>query len=823
MSQPDLNLPIEDILPDLNRILAEQTTCVVHAPPGSGKTTCVPLALLDAPWLAGRKIIMLEPRRLAARAAARRMAFLLDEKIGERVGYRTRLDIRISTSTRIEVVTEGILTRMLQADPELSGYACVIFDEFHERSLHADLALALCLETRAALREDLRLVVMSATLDVEAVASLLNGCPVLGCPGLSHEVAIRYAPLHRAPFKGLEEHAALVIRHVLTTEQGSVLVFLPGYREITRTAELLNDLRPDIQVHPLLGALPASAQDAAIAPPESGKRKIVLATSIAETSLTIEGIRVVIDSGLARVPRFDPRSGMTRLLTEPASLATIRQRTGRAGRITTGSCVRLWNEADNVSRKEFPTPEIIDADLAPLRLELALWGVQDCTSLSWLTTPPGGHIRTAEALLQDLGALNNHGRITPHGRDMAALPLHPRLAHMVLRGKTLGRGHTASCLATLLSEQSHALRSFTDLSQAVSSFKSKRGPKPEERVQATVAQIMRLASIPTTESIHPDATGLLTALAYPDRIARRQSDTTYRLTSGRKAIWVQPDPLQTHEFLAIAELDGDTSGARIWRAAALDRASLEEEFASSITTHTRTFFDARLDRVTSVSQHLLGLLIMEEKPLRASSEEITDALLEAMDSLEWLHWSREAIRLRERLNFLHRMWPDSWPDVSDFALLASKSKWLAPFVQNVSKKADLAKLDTEMLLKNLVGWTRLAELGRLAPEAIEVPSGERRRIDYSAESGPVLPVKLQEMFGCAQTPTVADGTCMLTLHLLSPAGRPLQVTQDLASFWKNGYPLVRAEMRGRYPKHPWPEDPTTALATARTKKAMTNK
>lgn len=804
-------LPIDAVLPELRTLLETDTACVVHAPPGSGKTTRIPLALMDAPWLADGKILMLEPRRLAARAAARHMARLLDEKAGQRIGYRTRLDIRVSGATRVEVVTEGILTRMLQNDPELSGYACVIFDEFHERSLQADLGLALCLEVRAALRPDLRLMVMSATLDVENVSELLKPCRVLSCPGQPFDVETRYL---RLPERFTEERMARAISLALATEQGGILAFLPGAREIRRTQELLGAPEPGIEIHPLLGALTAAEQDKAIAPPKPGTRKVVLATAIAETSLTIEGVRVVVDSGLARLPRFDPASGMTVLVTEPASMATIAQRRGRAGRTGPGICLRIWDPADEVSRRPFPAPEMLEADLAPLALDLALWGTADPGELGWLTPPPAGNFQSARRLLHSLGALDEKGRITPHGREMAVLPLHPRLGHMVLTARKHGMAATAAHLAAVLAEPGRIMRSSPDLRDAV------RPRAMSDTLRAGMEQIARLASIRPGRT-EPENAGLLTALAYPDRIARRQEDGSYRLTSGRKAVWPGPSTLADHDFLAIAELDGSADTARIWQAAPLSRRDLETHFADRMHFEDEVRFDPIRDRVTSRRKRMLDALCLHDEPLATDPETLTRTLLESLKDLSRLPWTSQCRALRDRVRFLHSLDEPTWPDMSDAALLETLADWLAPFATGARAMADLARIPLDEALKNLIGWDKLKELDRLAPEFLTVPSGARRKIDYSSESGPVLPVKLQEMFGCADTPTLANGRYPLVLHLLSPAGRPLQVTRDLPSFWQNGYPLVRAEMRGRYPKHPWPEDPTTAMPTAKTKKGMT--
>jgi ATP-dependent helicase HrpB len=808
-------LPIDAVLPELADTLGTGTACLVHAPPGSGKTTRIPLALLASAWLGKNKILMLEPRRLAARAAARHMASLLGEKVGERVGYRTRLDIRVSSATRIEVVTEGILTRMLQHDPELSGYGCVIFDEYHERSLQADLGLALCLEIRAALRPDLRLIVMSATLDAIAVADLIGPSRIIECPGQPHAVETRYL---RLPGHFLEERMARAIRHALATERGSILAFLPGAREIRRTAELLENPGAGVEIHPLLGALTATEQDKAIAPPAPGTRKIVLATAIAETSLTIEGVRIVIDSGLSRLPRFDPKSSMTVLVTEPAALATVTQRRGRAGRTEPGICFRIWDQADEVSRKPYPAPEMLEADLAPLVLDLALWGATDPSALSWLTPPPAGHYRSALRLLQSLEALDEQGRITQHGREMALLPLHPRLGHMVLNARKHGLGPTAAYLAAILGEPGRSQRGSSDLRDTLRIHPHSLSRK--DTLRASMEQIARLASV-SLEQTDPDAAGILTALAYPDRIARRQEDGSYRLTSGRKAVWPGSSTLADHEFLAIADLDGDAAGAKIWQSAPLSWDELQSFFGQQFREEDEVRLDPLKDRVVSLRKIMLDTLCVREENLAADPQAVTRALLEGQKDLSRLNWSEESKNLRDRIRFLRGLDPNTWPDVSDEALLHHLEDWLGPFATGARSHADLGRIDLLQALKALVGWDKLRELDRQAPESMTVPTGANRRIDYSPESGPTLPVKLQEMFGCATTPTLADGRYALVLHLLSPAGRPLQVTRDLPSFWKNAYPLVRAEMRGRYPKHPWPEDPATAMPTAKTKKAMT--
>lgn len=803
-----LPLPIDAILPRVATTLTQDRACIITAPPGSGKTTRTPLALLNAPWLEKRKIIMLEPRRLAARAAARHMAGLLGEKCGQTIGYRTRLDSRVSRQTRVEVLTEGILTRMLQTDPELGDYACILFDEFHERSLHADLGLSLCLDVQKSIRPDLRLIVMSATLDANMLVDLLGSGRIFSCPGQPHAVETRYL---RVSGSTVEERMAQAIALALSTEQGGVLAFLPGAREIERTAELLGALGPDVNLHPLLGSRTLAQQDAAIAPAPPGQRKVVLATAIAETSLTIDGVRIIVDSGLARLPRFDARSGMTRLVTENAALATLAQRQGRAGRTESGLCLRIWEQRDEINRKPFPTPEILEADLTALALELARWGTPDPARLSWVTPPPVGHYQQATRLLHELGATDAQGRITTHGQALALLPLHPRLGHMVLLAREHGLGSTAVALAALLAEPNRSLRGASDLRQSLAGLRTRTSR--QETVDVAREQIARLASV-TPGTLNAESAGILIALAYPDRIARRQPDGSYRLTSGRKAFWPGPNALAEQEFLAIAELDGEATGARIWQAAPLSRTELETFFGSKTTWKTDVSFDSAKDRVLAVRRRLLGEVCLEEESWTPEPSLITATLLKAVDVTR-LPWSRECQDFRDRIRFLRSLDATRWPDLSDQVLQDTLLGWLEPFATNARSVASLAPVLLDAM-KALIGWQSLPLMDALAPQSLIVPSGIQRRIDYGPASGPILAIKLQEMFGCQDTPTLVAGTYPLTIHLLSPAKRPLQITRDLATFWKNVYPQVRAEMRGRYPKHPWPEDPITATPTART-------
>ncbi|HEX3971482.1 MAG TPA: ATP-dependent helicase HrpB [Stellaceae bacterium] len=828
------SLPIGAALPQLRAALERAGGAVLEAPPGAGKTTLVPLALLDAPWLKGQKILMLEPRRLATRAAARRMASMLGEEVGTTVGFRTRLETRVSSKTRVEVITEGILARMLQHDAALDGIGIVIFDEYHERSLDADLGLALTLETKRYLRDELRLLVMSATLDGERVAALIDA-PRVTSAGRSFPIELRY--LDRPPQDRFEAGVTSAIRRALDEDDGSMLVFLPGGAEIRRVERQLGDLDHNIIVAPLYGDLPPAAQDAAISPAPKGRRKIVLATSIAETSLTIEGIRMVIDGGLARGPRFDPVTGMTRLVTTRVSQAAAAQRAGRAGRLEPGIAYRLWPEREQAQLPPYAPPEIREADLAPLLLTLASAGNDDPAALSWLDPPPAAALAQARTLLIELGALDEAGRITKEGEAIAALPLHPRLAHMALTAKARGQGRLACAIAALLMERDIVratpqardadLRLRVDL---INERGAARDLAPGlsldrgglQRIRDTARQIERPLHLKSDESIDAAETGSVLALAYPDRIAQSRGATgQFRLANGGGAELPASDPLARQEFLAVAELDGERKTARIFLAAPLSREAIEEDFATRIVASDSVQWDSQSDAVLARRRRTLDAIVLDDQPLRdAPPEQVTAALLTGIRELGLaaLPWSREAESLRGRIDFLHRTLGDDWPDVSDTALLASLEDWLAPYLTGITRRAQFGQIDLAEALTARLDHAQRRQLDALAPSHIEVPSGSRIAIDYAAGDVPVLAVKLQEMFGATATPTIANGKVPLLVHLLSPAGRALQVTRDLAGFWKNSYPQVRGEMRGRYPKHPWPDDPLEAKPTARTKR-----
>ena len=818
------DLPILPLLPEVTAALAGAGVAVLQAPPGAGKTTGVPPALLDAPWLAGRKIVVLEPRRLAARAAARRMAAEIGEEVGATVGYRVRFDSRVGPKTRIEVVTDGVFLRQLQDDPTLPEVGAVLFDEFHERRLDGDLVLALCLEARAAVRDDLRLLVMSATLDGGPVAELLGGAPLITSEGRSFPVDTVHLPPD--PRARIEDAVASAVRRALAEEEGDILAFLPGTAEIRRClARLEGAVEPAVTLAPLYGDLALAEQDQAIKPSPPGRRKVVLATSIAETSLTIEGVRVVVDGGLMRVPRFDPGSGMSRLETVRVSRASADQRRGRAGRTQPGICYRLWPEAEQRALQPFSPPEILSADLAPLALELAEWGIADAASLAWLDPPPAAALTQARELLQQLGAVDRGGAITAHGREMAALGAHPRLAHLMVKGKALGQGALACALAALLGERDILrgpgrdadLRSRVELLAA-------GGRGPVQQVRQAAAQLRRQLRVRGEESIEPAHTGALLALAYPDRIGQRRpgGGGQYRLAGGRGAVLPPGDPLGAEEWLAVADLDGDKREARLFLAAPLTLAEIEESFADLIETVDFVAWDGREQAVQARRQRRLGALVLADEALAdPGRERVTAALLEGIrqHGLALLPWSEAVAEWRTRVGFLRRALGEEWPDLSDAALLDTLDDWLAPYLDGCSRASHLRRLDLMDILQSRLDWKQRQALDDLAPTHLTVPSGSRVALDYGGEA-PVLAVKLQEMFGARETPSVAGGRVPVLLHLLSPARRPVQVTRDLAGFWAGSYQAVKADLKGRYPKHPWPDDPLTAPPTARTKRAL---
>lgn len=801
------DLPIHSVLPDLLAALDGANRAVLAAPPGAGKTTVVPLALLDRPWLGEAKVLVLEPRRLAARAAAERMAATLGERPGERVGYRTRLQSRIGPGTRVEVITEGVFTRMILDDPGLEGVGAVLFDEFHERSLDADLGLALALESQAALRDDLRILVMSATLDVAGVAKLLDGPPVIQAEGRMFPVQTRY--LGRDPAERFEAAMARAVQTALTEETGSILAFLPGQGEIHRTVRLLSERvrDPAVDIAPLFGALDKAEQDRAIEPAPPGRRKVVLATSVAETSLTIQGVRVVIDGGLSRVPRFEPSSGLTRLATVRVSRSSAEQRRGRAGRTEPGVCYRLWDEEQTRGLVPHQPPEIAEADLTGLALDLARWGAATAEGLALLDPPPRGAFAEARAVLGRLGALDEEGRLTDHGRRLAAIPLGPRLAHLVATASDAGDAVGGARLAAILSEPGLGGAS-TDVAERLSQLVRDGSARARDALKLA-DRWARAAGGGTGGRADP---GALIAAAFPERIARaRGKPGEVLLASGRGAFLDPTDRLAREPWLAVADLSGGDAGDRIRLAAPLDPAVIADR-AETEDRLTRTP-GGRLE-LRRVSR--IGALVLEKRALGAPDRaQITRALRDEVDrrGLKDVRFGERAGGLRARLAFLHG-WDADWPDVSDAALFEARESWLWPLLETVQAVDAVSDAALEQGLRALIPWDKARELDRLAPARLETPLGSAG-IDYAAEGGPRVDIRVQELFGVTTHPTVAG--VPLTLALLSPARRPIQLTKDLPGFWKGSWKDVRAEMRGRYPKHPWPEDPASAAATTRAK------
>ncbi|WP_029918012.1 ATP-dependent helicase HrpB [Pelobacter seleniigenes] len=823
-------LPIDIILPELRQALAENTAVVLQAPPGAGKTTRVPLDLLAEPWLEDRSILMLQPRRLAARHAAEYMAAQLGEKVGNRVGYSVRFESKRSRATRIEVVTEGILTRRLQADPELTGIGLVIFDEFHERNLHSDLALALCCDTQAALREDLKLLVMSATLDAEPVAALLHNCPVLTSAGRSYPVTTRYLPHPKE--RSIAASVAAGVRIALQETDGDILAFLPGAGEIRRCAEELDSL-PEVDVRPLFGAMPFADQRLALEP--GPRRRVVLATNIAETSLTISGISSVVDSGWERRPRFDLGSGITRIELKRISAASATQRQGRAGRLGPGHCFRLWSTGQQDQLLPQAPPEIRNADLAPLLLELACWGENNPERLTWLDPPSPSQLEQAGQLLQQLGALDRHGRPTDLGKRMVRLPLPPRLARLLLAAETDGADALACELAALLSERDllppTAAQSITacDL-ETRWQLLSQRPPLPgTAAVRRAAADLQRLLgqSMPTAWPADPEQIGRWLATAWPDRIARQREPGTdrYLLSDGSGAVLSARSGVKRPPFLIAIELEQRENQTDIIVASKIDRSTLEEIFAERLQPRRQVYWEEREDRVVAKEVVSLGALALSERPLKATRQEQVQALLAGIRQfgIEGLNWPCATRQFLARVRHCAAAGlEDGWPDLSPSALEAQLEEWLAPYVEGITTRTALERFDPLPALQNLLPWELRSRLEHLVPERIEVPSGSHIRLDYCTDGPPVLAAKLQELFGLRQGPTILGGRLPVLIHLLSPAGRPLAVTRDLEHFWDQVYPEVRKEMRGRYPKHPWPDDPWNAPATARTNRRLKN-
>ncbi|HTP63815.1 MAG TPA: ATP-dependent helicase HrpB [Geobacteraceae bacterium] len=837
-------LPIDEVLPRFLSTLGNAPSVVLSAPPGAGKTTRIPLALLDAPFLHDKKILMLEPRRLAAVNAARWMAATLGEEAGHTVGYTIRFERQVSRATRIEVVTEGILGRRLQNDPTLTGTGVVIFDEFHERNLNSDLALALCRDAQKGLRNDLKLVVMSATLDTGPIARLLDNAPIIATEGRSFPVEIRY--LSGAISADIASATSRAVLSVMGETAGDMLVFLPGAGEIRRCRMLLEEnpsLPRDLLISPLYGDLPFAAQEEAIMPAD--RRRVVLATNIAETSLTIEGVRVVVDSGYSRQLRFDPATGLNRLVTVRVSAASADQRAGRAGRLGPGTCFRLWDRHAQRTLLPFTSPEILIADLTPLALELAEWGVQDPAALDWLDPPPAAAFAEGRRLLRRLGALDRQGLITSHGRAMSALPAHPRLAHMLITARGRGQGALACDLAALLTERdifrgagnAAVTRSSSDLLDRVEALADwRKGGKSgtvEAGVDVSLCKGIERASRELRALLEvKDAgleartgdVGLLLALAYPDRIAaqREPGSDRYLLANGRGGRLSQRSAVRDAPFIVAVVMEGGERGDElIHQASAITLEELRWEFGGEFESHRTVQWDRREGRVLALEEERLGELVLAARPVVPAAEEARAAMLAGLRELGLaaLDWTPQAGQFRARVAYAAHLFPhEGWPDLSDQALLDGMENWLYPYLDSTRSLAELGNIDIHRALRGMLDREQGRRLEEGFPTHLAVPSGSRIVVQYTAEGPPVLAVKLQELFGLADTPTVAWGRAPVLLHLLSPAGRPIQVTGDLRNFWNKVYPEVKKELKGRYPKHPWPDDPWSATPTRHTKK-----
>jgi ATP-dependent helicase HrpB len=883
----DTPLPIDVVLDELARTLASGNAAVLVAPPGAGKTTRVPLALLDAPWPENKKIIVLEPRRIAARASAERMAHTLGERVGDTVGYRVRFGSKVSRATRIEVVTEGIFSRQILDDPELTGVAAVLFDEFHERSLDADLGLALARDAQVGLREDLRILVMSATLDGARVAKLLGDAPVIASEGRAFPVETRY--LGRRADAPLERQMADAIAMALRADPGSVLAFLPGAAEIRRTQNFLGERVHDasIEIVPLFGALDAAVQDRAIAPARPGQRKVVLATSIAETSLTIEGVRIVVDSGVARVPRYEPDIGLTRLETVRASRAAVDQRRGRAGRTEPGVCYRLWDEPQTASLAAYTQPEILSADLSSLVLDLAQWGVSDPSALAFLDSPPAPALKEARSLLRELGALDGDGRITAEGKSLRALALPPRLARMIVDSHRLGAGEDAAEIAAVLTERGLG-GDNVDLDARLDQFRRDRSPRASSarslaqrwasQVAASESATAKSADVGNVGAIGPSSpsplagegrgggsttavsrgatptpdpspqgggeqrgsqpnkreqppqggadlsTGVMLALAFPDRVARNRGNGSFVLANGRGAAVDQTSALARAPYIAVAELTGTAASGRVLLAAPIALPDIELRFADQIEIADEISFDRAAMALRARRKRTLHAITLSEAPMALSpSAETARVLADGLvaSAFNKLPWSKPLQQWRDRVMFLRKAEREAsqspWPDLSDDALAAQREAWLTPALYDKTSLKELSAGELSDALMTLLPWELRARIEREAPTHFEAPTGTMLAIDYEAEQGPTIAVRLQELFGLNTHPSIAKGAVPLVLELLSPAHRPVQVTRDLPGFWRGSYAAVRSDLRGRYPRHPWPEDPASAMPTRRVK------
>ena len=814
----ETSLPIDAALPQLTSALAGNDAAVLVASPGAGKTTRVPLVLLNEPWAKDKKILVLEPRRLAARAAAARMASTLREQVGDTVGLRVRFDSKVTKRTRIEILTEGVFTRLILDDPSLDGIAAVLFDEFHERSLDADLGLALARDAQLGLRPDLKLLVMSATLDGARVAALLGDALAVESEGRVFPVETRY--LGRDPRASIERQAADAVERALRAESGSLLVFLPGAGEIRRTEELLKERIRDtnVDIVGLFGALDAREQDRAISPSPPGRRKVVLATSIAETSITIEGVRVVIDSGLARVPRYEPDVGLTRLETVRVSRAAADQRRGRAGRTEPGICYRLWDEPQTGSLEPYTRPEILSADLSSFALDLAQWGAGDTGQLAFLDAPPQAAMNEARTLLREIGAIDENNRITEEGRKLRALPLPPRLARMVVDAAAQGAGEMAAAIAAVLTERGLG-GNDVDLGHRLENFRRDRSRRAED-ARAMVRRWTATAGNRQTDN--DQSPGALLALAYPDRVARNRggSGGAFLLANGRGGMIDPASALARETYLVVAELAGAAAAGRIVLAAPITLEEIEQDFAEQIRDSETVTFDATSASLRARRTRRLGSLVLAEQTRPVGFDSGSARLLAegiATIGVRKLPWSKAQLQLRNRVMFLRRAEGDEWPDLSDDTLARTAAEWLAPFLTGKTSLQQIGADDLAAMLDALLPWTLRKRIDAEAPTHFAAPSGSQVPIDYEAEEGPKLSIRVQELFGLAVHPTIAGGRVPLLIELLSPAHRPVQMTRDLPGFWRGSYKDVRTDLRGRYPKHPWPDDPLTAPATRRAK------
>jgi len=812
--------PVEQVVPELKSRLKDNKAVILQAPPGAGKSTIVPLAILNEPWLVGRKIIMLQPRRLAARSVAARMADLLNEKVGETIGYRIRFENVIGKDTRIEVVTEGILTRMLQNDNSLEGVGLVIFDEFHERSLHADLALALCLQSQQLLRDDLRILIMSATLDGEKISLAMKNVPIVSSVGKQYPVEIKYETVPKD--EPITISASRIIKKALKEQSGDILVFLPGAGEIRRTQETLEMDNVNATIFPLYGDMPFQKQQEALMPNSQGLRKVVLATSIAETSLTIEGITTVIDCGYSRIPKFDPRSGLTKLETVKVTRDAADQRAGRAGRLGPGVCYRLWAQATHQHLQSTRQPEILEADLAPMMLELFSWGAK-VAELNWITPPSTGAINQATKLLDDLGAIYKN-KITLRGKEMLKLPTHPRIAHMLLSTNSEKEKLLAIDIASLIEERDPLPKeSGADLSLRIELLRKWRSGERVnadrnlfERIEKNASAWRRIFDLKTDNSIFSDTdVGKLLIEAYPERVAKQTEkfSARYKLANGRVGKLQDHDGLLQKSWLVIAAMDMGTNEGKIFSAVAVD----EEDLVKHAKENESVIWDKDRGMIAATIEKRIGTLILSSKSVKQVDESLRiKTLCDALrnEGLKLLGWDETQQQWQTRVMNLC-LWRknEPWPDVSDQSLLNTAETWLAPYLLQVNKRADFQRLDLNVILTSILPWELQQQFNKLAPTRLEVPSGSMIALEYLNDgSAPVMKVRLQEVFGMLETPSVNEGRTKIILHLLSPGYKPVQVTQDLKSFWKSTYHEVRNELRRRYPKHHWPEDPWTAQA-----------